>query len=71
MEKRIINWDVQAKTALSNIEVEYQDIAGKMYTFKYYFEDSKEFLSVSTTRPETMFGDVCIVVNLMMSAISM
>ncbi len=61
--ERIINWDVQAKTALSNIEVEYQDIAGKMYTFKYYFEDSEEFLSVSTTRPETMFGDVCIVVN--------
>lgn len=61
--ERIINWDVQAKTALSNIEVEYQDIPGHMFTFKYFFEDSKEFLEVSTTRPETMFGDVCIVVN--------
>ena len=61
--ERIINWDVQAKTALSNIEVEYKDVAGSMYTFKYFFEDSEDFLEVSTTRPETMFGDVCIVVN--------
>ncbi len=61
--ERIINWDVQAKTALSNIEVEYKDVAGHMYTFKYFFEDSDKYLEVSTTRPETMFGDVCIVVN--------
>lgn len=61
--ERIINWDVQAKTALSNIEVEYKDVAGHMFTFKYFFENSDKYLEVSTTRPETMFGDVCIVVN--------
>lgn len=61
--ERIINWDVEAQTALSNIEVEHKDVAGKMYTFKYRFENSDEYLEVSTTRPETMFGDVCIVVN--------
>ena len=61
--ERIINWDPEAQTALSNIEVEHKDVMGKMYTFKYRFEDSDEFLEVSTTRPETMFGDVCIVVN--------
>lgn len=61
--ERIINWDVEAQTALSNIEVEHKDVAGKMYTFKYRFENSDKFLEVSTTRPETMFGDVCIVVN--------
>ncbi|NLC33857.1 MAG: valine--tRNA ligase [Erysipelothrix sp.] len=61
--ERIINWDVEAQTALSNIEVEHKDIQGKMYTFKYRFPDSDEYLEVATTRPETMFGDVCIVVN--------
>lgn len=61
--ERIINWDVEAQTALSNIEVEHKDVAGKMYTFKYRFEDGSGHLDVSTTRPETMFGDVCIVVN--------
>ena len=61
--ERIINWDVEAKTALSNIEVEHKDIMGHMYTFKYMFEDSEKYLEIATTRPETMFGDVCIVVN--------
>ena len=61
--ERIINWDPVFKTALSNIEVVYQDDPGKMYYFKYYLEGSEEYLTVATTRPETMFGDVCVVVN--------
>ena len=61
--ERIINWDPQAKTALSNIEVIHKEIEGKFYTFRYQFEDSEEYLAVATTRPETMFGDVCVVVN--------
>ncbi len=61
--ERIINWDPQAKTALSNIEVIHKEIEGKFYTFRYQFEDSDEYLAVATTRPETMFGDVCVVVN--------
>ncbi|MBQ8069077.1 MAG: valine--tRNA ligase [Solobacterium sp.] len=60
---RIINWDPEARTALSNIEVKYQDDPGKMYYMKYrVVETGKEF-TVATTRPETMFGDVCVVVN--------
>ncbi len=60
---RIINWDPEARTALSNIEVYYQDDPGKMYYMKYkVVETGKEF-TVATTRPETMFGDVCVVVN--------
>ena len=60
---RIINWDPEARTALSNIEVYYQEDAGKMYYMNYRtVEDGEEFV-VATTRPETMFGDVCIVVN--------
>ncbi|AGR42170.1 valyl-tRNA synthetase [Spiroplasma diminutum CUAS-1] len=62
--KRIINWDPKQKTALSNIEVIYKETQGGMYHFKYMLENSKEeYLQVATTRPETMFGDVCVVVN--------
>ncbi len=61
--ERIINWDPVFKTALSNIEVVYQDDPGKMYYFKYFIEGTDEYLTVATTRPETMFGDVCVVVN--------
>ncbi len=61
--ERIINWDPVYKTALSNIEVIYQEDPGKMYYFRYYLEDSSEYLVVATTRPETMFGDVCVAVN--------
>lgn len=61
--ERIINWDPVYKTALSNIEVVYQEDPGKMYYFRYYLENSTDYLTVATTRPETMFGDVCVVVN--------
>lgn len=60
---RIINWDPEAKTSLSNIEVYYQEDKGAMYYMHYHtVEDNEDFI-VATTRPETMFGDVCVVVN--------
>lgn len=61
--ERIINWDVQAKTALSNIEVIHKEIEGAFYTFKYPLVGEEGYLEVATTRPETMFGDVCLVVH--------
>jgi len=61
--ERIINWDPVLKTALSNVEVIHQDDAGHMYYFRYPLVGTKEALIVATTRPETMFGDVCVVVN--------
>ncbi len=61
--KRIINWDPEAKTALSNIEVIHKEVEGKMYYFRYHLLDSDETFAVATTRPETMFGDVCVVVH--------
>ncbi len=61
--ERIINWDPKLKTALSNIEVIHSDDEGKFYYFKYYIENEDRYLEVATTRPETMFGDVCVVVN--------
>lgn len=61
--ERIINWDPKAKTALSNIEVIHKEIEGAMYTFKYKVVETDQVLNVSTTRPETMFGDVCVCVH--------
>ena len=61
--ERIINWDVEAKTALSNIEVEYKDIEGAFYHFIYPFVDGDGGLEIATTRPETMFGDVALMVH--------
>lgn len=60
---RIINWDPEARTALSNIEVYYQEDPGKMYYMNYHTVEDNEPFVVATTRPETMFGDVCVVVN--------
>ncbi|AOG60492.1 valyl-tRNA synthetase [Spiroplasma helicoides] len=63
-EKKIVNWDPLQKTAISNIEVIYKETNGGMYHFKYILEnDTNSYLEVATTRPETMFGDVCLVVN--------
>ncbi len=60
---RIINWDPEARTALSNIEVYHQADPGKMYYFNYKVVETGDNFTVATTRPETMFGDVCVVVN--------
>lgn len=61
--KRIINWDCQARTALSNIEVEHKDIEGAFYYFKYPFVDGSGCVQIATTRPETMFADQAVMVN--------
>ena len=61
--EKIINWDIQAKTALSNVEVEYKDIEGAFYHFIYPFVDEKGGLEIATTRPETMFGDSALMVH--------
>ena len=62
--ERIINWDVEAKTALSNIEIEHMEIEGALYHITYPFVDNPASgLTVATTRPETMFGDVALMVH--------
>ncbi len=61
--ERIINWDPQQMTALSNEEVIYQDDKGAFYHMAYKLEGSDEYLEVATTRPETMFGDTAVAVN--------
>ena len=61
--ERIINWDPEAMTALSNEEVIYKEVKGAFYHIKYMLEDSDEYLEVATTRPETLFGDTAVAVN--------
>ncbi len=61
--ERIINWDCQAKTALSNIEVEHKDVEGAFYHFNYPFVDGSGYVTIATTRPETMFADQAIMVH--------
>ena len=60
---RIINWDCEAKTALSNIEVERKEIDGAFYYFHYPFVDGEGSMMVATTRPETMFADQAVMVH--------
>lgn len=61
--ERIINWDTQAKTALSNIEIEHLDVQGALYYITYPFTDGEGGITVATTRPETMFGDTALMVH--------
>lgn len=60
---RMINWDVVAKTALSDEEVEYRDVKGTLYYVKYRIAGSDDFITIATQRPETIMGDVAVCVN--------
>ena len=63
-DKRLVNWDPKLHTAISDLEVELRETTGKMWYFKYPIEDCDgEFITVGTTRPETMFGDVAVAVH--------
>lgn len=61
--QRIINWSPLAQTALSDEEVEHKEVNEKLYTLRYYFENSDEYLQVATVRAETIFGDIAVAVN--------
>lgn len=60
---RMVNWDPQAKTTLSDEEVIYKEQNGKLFYLIYKIENSEEYLTVATTRPETIFGDVAVCIN--------
>ncbi len=59
----IINWCPRCQTALSDLEVEHQEVLGKLYHLKYPFKGCDRSVIVATTRPETMFGDTAVAVN--------
>ena len=62
-DKKIVNWDPEAKTTLSNEEVIYKEEETELYYLKYKIVDSNDYLSIATTRPETIFGDTAVAVN--------
>lgn len=63
-DKRLINWDPKLQTAVSDLEVEMTDVQGTMYYFKYPLEkDTSSCITIATSRPETIFGDVAVAVH--------
>ena len=61
--KYIVNWCPRCETAISDLEVKHEDVAGKLWEIRYPVIGSNEFITVATTRPETMLGDTAIAVN--------
>ena len=68
-DKRLVNWDPKLKTAISDLEVEQQTIAGSFWHFRYPLEDGvtladgRDYIEVATTRPETMLADMAVAVH--------
>ncbi|MDF0487172.1 valine--tRNA ligase [Sphingomonas sp. H39-1-10] len=62
-DKRLVNWDPGLGTAISDLEVETREIAGKFWHLRYPLADGSGFISVATTRPETMLADMAVAVN--------
>ncbi|MEZ4859279.1 MAG: valine--tRNA ligase [Flavobacteriaceae bacterium] len=60
---RMVNWDPQAKTTLSDEEVIYEEKQGNLYYLNYQIEGSNEFVTIATTRPETILGDTAVCIN--------
>lgn len=60
---KLVNWDVVLKTAISDIEINYTKTPIKLYYIKYFLKDSKNYLTIATTRPETIYADCCVFVN--------
>jgi valyl-tRNA synthetase len=62
-DKRLVNWDPRLETAVSDLEVESIEIKGHLWHIKYPIEDSDQFITVATARPETMLGDTAVAVH--------
>jgi len=62
-DKRLVNWDPKFQTAISDLEVETRDMAGKFWTLRYPLEDGSGAIQVATTRPETMLADMAVAVH--------
>lgn len=60
---RMVNWDPEAKTTLSDEEVIYEERQGKLYHLRYQIEGTNEYVTIATTRPETILGDTAICIH--------
>ena len=61
--EKLVNWDTVLKTAISDLEVDQREVNSKIYYIKYPIDGSDEFITIATTRPETMLGDTAVAVN--------
>ena len=61
--ERIVNWCTRCSTALSDLEVKYEEEKGYLYLIKYYVDSENDYLTIATTRPETLVGDTAVAVN--------
>jgi valyl-tRNA synthetase len=61
--KYIVNWCPRCETAISDLEVKHEEVQGKLYEIRYPVAGTNEFITVATTRPETMLGDTAVAVN--------
>ncbi len=61
--EKLVNWDTVLKTAISDLEVDQREMNSKIYYIKYPIDNSDKFITIATTRPETMLGDTAIAVN--------
>jgi valyl-tRNA synthetase len=61
--EKLVNWDTVLKTAISDLEVDQREVNSKIYYIKYPIDSSSDFITIATTRPETMLGDTAIAVN--------
>jgi len=61
--EKLVNWDTVLKTAISDLEVDQREVSSKIYYIRYPINKSEEFITIATTRPETMLGDTAIAVN--------
>ena len=62
-DKKLVNWDTVIKTAISDLEVDQREVNSKIYYIRYPIDGTEEFITIATTRPETMLGDTAIAVN--------
>ena len=61
--KKLVNWDTVLKTAISDLEVDQREVNSKLYHIKYPINETTEFITIATTRPESMLGDTAVAVN--------
>ncbi|MGH6924814.1 MAG: valine--tRNA ligase, partial [Propylenella sp.] len=62
-DQRLVNWDPKLLTAISDLEVQQVEVEGTLWHFKYPVEDEDRFITIATTRPETMLGDTAVAVH--------
>ena len=62
-DTKLVNWDTKLETAISDLEVEQREMQSQLYYIKYKIDGEKNFITIATTRPETMLGDTAVAVN--------